>query len=136
MDKGLAKDSPNSLLSQTRRLLRQFDLRARKGLGQHFLIDSEVLEIILNTAELASTDTVIEVGPGLGILTGELAKQAGWVIAIELDNKLAAILKKTLALFDNVVSFIQLKRFLVGSLGGECIEYIGDGCNTARQRNL
>jgi len=93
----------DTLLAQTRRRLRQFDLKARKGLGQHFLIDGEVLEVILAAAGLAPTDTVIEVGPGLGVLTGELAGQAGWVIAIELDNKLAAVLKKTLAHFDNVV---------------------------------
>jgi len=90
------------VLAQTRKLLRRFGLKARKGLGQHFLIDDEVLEAIVAAAELDSTDTVIEVGPGLGIMTAELAKQAGWVIAIELDNKLAAILKKTLP-HDNIV---------------------------------
>jgi 16S rRNA (adenine1518-N6/adenine1519-N6)-dimethyltransferase len=92
-----------SLLVQTRRLLRQFDLRARKGLGQHFLIDGEVLKNITAAAELASTDTIIEVGPGLGVLTRELAQRAGRVIAIELDNKLAALLKQTLAPFHNVI---------------------------------
>lgn len=91
-----------SLLSQTKRLLRQFDLRARKGLGQHFLIDREVLELITSAAELTPADVIVEVGPGLGVLTRELARQAGWVIAIELDNKLAALLKQTLASFDNV----------------------------------
>jgi len=91
-----------SLLSQTKRLLRQFDLRARKGLGQHFLIDREVLGLITSAAELTPADVIVEVGPGLGILTRELARQAGWVIAIELDNKLAALLKQTLASFNNV----------------------------------
>jgi len=92
----------SSLLAQTRRLLRQFDLRARKGLGQHFLIDGEVLKRITSAAELTPTDVIVEVGPGLGILTRELAQKAGWVIAIELDNKLAALLKQTLASFNNV----------------------------------
>ena len=91
-----------SLLTQTRRLLRQFDLRARKGLGQHFLIDEEVLKLITSAAELTPADVVVEVGPGLGILTRELARQVGRVIAIELDNKLAALLKQTLASFKNV----------------------------------
>ena len=90
------------LLTQTKGLLRQFDLRARKGLGQHFLINMEVLRLITSTAELTPTDTVMEIGPGLGVLTKELAKQAGWVLAIELDSKLAAILKKTLDSFNNV----------------------------------
>lgn len=91
-----------SLLAQTRRLLRQFDLRARKGLGQHFLIDGEVLKLITTAAELTPADVVVEVGPGLGVLTGELAQKAGRVIAIELDNKLVALLKQTLASFNNV----------------------------------
>jgi len=91
-----------SLLAQTKRLLRHFDLRARKGLGQHFLIDGEVLQLIASAAELTPADVIVEVGPGLGVLTKELAGQAGWVIAIELDDKLAALLRQTLAPFDNV----------------------------------
>ena len=83
-------------------MLRRFDLKARKRLGQHFLIDGEVLKLITSAAELAPTDIILEIGPGLGILTKELARQTGWVIAVELDNKLANILKQTLASFDNV----------------------------------
>ena len=90
------------LLAQTRGLLRHFDLRVRKGLGQHFLIDEEVLKLITSAAELTPTDVVMEIGPGLGVLTKELARQAGWVVTVELDNKLATILKRTLASFDNV----------------------------------
>jgi len=81
-----------SLLPQARRLLRRFDLQARKELGQHFLIDEEVLKRIVASAELSAGDVVLEIGPGLGVLTRELAKKAGRVIAIELDNKLAAVL--------------------------------------------
>jgi len=103
MDKSLSRGGSDSLLAQTRKLLRRFDIRAKKGLGQHFLIDDGVLEAILTAAELSPNDTVIEVGPGLGLMTGELAKRAGWVIAIELDKRLADILKKTLADFDNIV---------------------------------
>jgi len=98
----LMDKSPNPLLAETRRLLRQSDLRARKGLGQHFLIDGGVLEAIIAAAELTPDDLVVEVGPGLGILTRELAQKAGGVVAIELDDKLAALLKKTLASFNNV----------------------------------
>jgi len=91
------------LLAQTRGLLRQFNLRAKKSLGQHFLIDGEVLKLITSAAELTATDVIMEIGPGLGVLTKELARQAGWVIAIELDGKLAAILKQTMASFKNVI---------------------------------
>ncbi len=90
------------LLTQTKGLLHRFDLQARKGLGQHFLIDEEVLKLITSAAELTPTDVIMEIGPGLGVLTKELARQAGWVVTIELDNKLAAILKQTLASFNNV----------------------------------
>ncbi len=102
MNKDLSGDGSDSLLARTKKLLRRFGLKARKGLGQHFLIDGEVMEAVVAAAGLTPDDTVIEVGPGLGIMTDELAKQAGWVIAIELDNKLAAILRKTLA-HDNIV---------------------------------
>ncbi len=91
-----------SLLTQTRGLLRRFDLRARKGLGQHFLVDEEMLKLITVAAELTPTDVVMEIGPGLGVLTRELGRQAGWVVAIELDSKLAAILKQTLASLNNI----------------------------------
>ncbi|MFC2017529.1 16S rRNA (adenine(1518)-N(6)/adenine(1519)-N(6))-dimethyltransferase RsmA [Chloroflexota bacterium] len=91
-----------SLLTQTKALLRHFDLQARKSLGQHFLIDEEVLKLITPAAELTPTDVIIEIGSGLGVLTKELAGQAGWVTTIELDTKLAAILKQTLASFNNV----------------------------------
>jgi 16S rRNA (adenine1518-N6/adenine1519-N6)-dimethyltransferase len=102
MDKSQSTGGSNSLLAQTKRLLRQFDLRARKGLGQHFLIDREVLGLITSAAELTTADVIVEVGPGLGILTRELASRAGWVIAIELDNRLAALLKQTLVSSNNV----------------------------------
>ncbi|MFH1169909.1 MAG: 16S rRNA (adenine(1518)-N(6)/adenine(1519)-N(6))-dimethyltransferase RsmA [Chloroflexota bacterium] len=92
----------DSLLAQTRRLLHRHNIRARKGLGQHFLVDADALPRIISAAELSPDDTVIEVGPGLGILTRELAGQAGRVVAVELDDNLAAILKQALAGCSNV----------------------------------
>ncbi len=106
MPKDLDAKKEESLLERTRRLLRRSGLRARKGLGQHFLVDEEALQKIIDAAALSKDDTVIEVGPGLGILTAELARRAGWVIAIELDDRLAAILRKTLP-YDNVVIINQ-----------------------------
>ena len=91
-----------SLLAQTRALLRRYHLRARKGLGQHFLIDEEVLGLIVSAAQLTPDDIVVEIGSGLGVLTSELARQSGHVVAIELDDMLAAILEQTLASFHNV----------------------------------
>ncbi len=91
-----------SLLSQTRELLQRFDLRARKGLGQHFLVNSGILKNILRAAELTPQDVVLEIGPGLGILTHELVQQSGYVIAVELDTKLAQMLQQTLRDYQNV----------------------------------
>ncbi len=98
----MAKSNSDSLLGLTKKLLRRYDIRTKKSLGQHFLIDDAVLEKILDAAALTREDTVIEVGPGLGLMTAELAKRAGWVIAIELDNRLATILQETLPT-ENVV---------------------------------
>jgi 16S rRNA (adenine1518-N6/adenine1519-N6)-dimethyltransferase len=83
--------------AQVKQLLRRSGLRARKSLGQHFLADASVLQTIIEAAELSSADTVIEIGPGLGILTAELVRRAGNVVAVELDTKLASLLKRRLA---------------------------------------
>ena len=85
-----------------RQLLRQFGFKPKKRLGQHFLIDEAVLERILSAAELSPGDIVVEIGPGLGILTEGLARRGARVIAVELDSKLAALLKKRLAAFPDV----------------------------------
>ena len=95
-----AAESP--LLSHTLQLLRRYDLRARKELGQNFLVDGEILERIIAAAELIPSDLVVEIGPGLGVLTEQLAQKAGWVLAIELDDNLAAILKERLSSYRNV----------------------------------
>ena len=91
-----------SLTQTTRRLLAKLDARAKKSLGQHFLIDSGVLRKIVEAAELSPQDTVIEVGPGLGVLTAELTKHAGRIIGVELDDNLAEMLKQTLSWASNL----------------------------------
>jgi 16S rRNA (adenine1518-N6/adenine1519-N6)-dimethyltransferase len=91
----------DSLLSQTRELLQRYDLRAKKGLGQHFLVNAAVLHKIVRTAELSADDLVLEIGPGIGVLTAELIKGAGWVIAVELDKNLIDLLKGSFADYPN-----------------------------------
>jgi 16S rRNA (adenine1518-N6/adenine1519-N6)-dimethyltransferase len=83
-----------SLLGQTKARLRRLGLWARKGLGQHFLIDREAMQMVVAAAELTFEDIVIEVGPGLGFMTTELARRAGRVVAVELDSRLADALKQ------------------------------------------
>jgi 16S rRNA (adenine1518-N6/adenine1519-N6)-dimethyltransferase len=92
-----SESSERSLLPQTRQLLRQYELHARKGLGQHFLVNPAILHKILQAAELSSGDVVLEIGPGLGVLTRELVKHSGYVIAVELDAGLAKLLQENLS---------------------------------------
>jgi len=84
------------------RLLREFNLQPKKGLGQNFLVSEGALRRIVAAADLEPGDVVLEVGPGLGTLTRLLAQQAKRVIAVELDQRLVEILSQTLADFPNV----------------------------------
>lgn len=114
-----------SLLTQTRRLLNRLDLKARKSLGQHFLVDRDVLANVVEAAELAHEDVVIEVGPGLGVLTEELAAKANRIITVELDDKLADILRQRLAPAGNVtvVNGDILKLEPSALIGNKSIDY-------------
>ncbi|MDZ7705118.1 MAG: 16S rRNA (adenine(1518)-N(6)/adenine(1519)-N(6))-dimethyltransferase RsmA [Trueperaceae bacterium] len=85
-----------------RALLERHRLRADKAFGQNFLIDGNVLRNIVAAAEVQDTDTVFEVGPGLGVLTRELAEQAGRVVSVELDARLLPVLRETTADYPNV----------------------------------
>ena len=85
-----------------RRLLEQWNLRPSKGLGQNFLVDQAVLGKIVAAAELTPDDVVLEVGAGLGTLTRPLAWDAGYVVAVELDQQLMPVLESMLADLGNV----------------------------------
>jgi 16S rRNA (adenine1518-N6/adenine1519-N6)-dimethyltransferase len=75
---------------------------AKKSLGQHFLVDENLLGVIGRLAELGPDDVVLEVGPGLGVLTAYMAEHTGCVHAIELDHSLEPRLREALAGRDNV----------------------------------
>jgi 16S rRNA (adenine1518-N6/adenine1519-N6)-dimethyltransferase len=83
-------------------LLREHGLSPRKGLGQNFLADPVALDRIVAAADLAPADTVLEIGPGLGTLTERLAAAAGRVVAVELDERLASVVRGRLAGLGNV----------------------------------
>jgi 16S rRNA (adenine1518-N6/adenine1519-N6)-dimethyltransferase len=83
-------ENPYITPTRVRAALRALELRPTRGMGQNFLIDPAALGAIIGAAELTPDTTVIEVGPGLGVLTWELLNQAGHVVAVELDRRLAA----------------------------------------------
>lgn len=82
-------------LAEAKKQLRHLETKPVKGLGQHFLIDRSVLKTITSAAELTVDDIVVEVGPGLGVLTKELIDGSGKVLSIEVDKKLADTLRHT-----------------------------------------
>lgn len=93
-----------NLLSPTeiKNILKTHNANPKKYLGQNFLIDKKVLHKIIQAAQLSKTDTVLEVGPGMGVLTKELATYTKKVIAIEKDSIMVSILQENLREFGNV----------------------------------
>lgn len=87
---------------KAKQTLHHSGVKAKKSLGQNFLKSTEVRDKIISSAELGKEDVVIEVGPGLGVLSGEIAKGAGKLLAVELDDRLIQKLNITLKQYDNV----------------------------------
>jgi len=89
-------------LSSLKNLLASYKIYPTKSKGQNFLINKKVLGEIIKAADLEKDDLVLEVGPGIGVLTQELASRVKKVLAVELDKKLIKVLTSTLADFENV----------------------------------
>lgn len=85
-----------------RGLLEQHGLQPKKSLGQNFLISEALLQAVARAAEVGPDDVVVEVGPGVGTLTAQLARTARHVVAVEIDHNMVAILRDTLSEFSNV----------------------------------
>lgn len=83
-------------------IVSRFEFKFSKGLGQNFLINPSVCPKMAEICGAREDSGVLEIGPGIGVLTRELAKRAKKVASIEIDNRLIAVLKETLAGFDNV----------------------------------
>lgn len=88
--------------SRTKEILKQYGFSFKKSLGQNFLTEPNILRKIVATAAINHQTNVIEVGPGIGALTEQLAKQAAQVIAFEIDDRLIPVLADTLAPYPNV----------------------------------
>ncbi len=90
-----------SVLQETKFLMKKYGITANKSLGQNFLIDDEIVAQIVNSAQVSKEDLVIEIGPGLGTLTARLLEKAGKVVAIELDDRMLKILTDRFRIYDN-----------------------------------
>ena len=89
-------------MASIRRLLAKYGIAPSKGLGQSFLADQATMHAIVAAADLTRADTVLEIGPGLGLLTRQLAEAAGLVVAVELDGRMVGVLEEELGDLGNL----------------------------------
>lgn len=90
-----------NLHEETNFILKKYGLKANKKFGQNFLINEEIINKIIEKADVTQNDVVIEIGPGLGSLTAKLLENAKKVIAIELDSNMVKILNERFCLYNN-----------------------------------
>ena len=112
----------------TRHILKRFNLRASKRLGQNFLIDKNVVDDIVYAAEISEGEDVLEIGPGIGTLTQGLLEAKANVTAVELDKKLPAVLAETLEGYQNfhLVQGDILKVDLNELMGGKNFKVVAN----------
>ena len=92
----------DNILQETKFIMKKYNIKANKNLGQNFLVSSDAINQIVNSGEIEKDDLIIEIGPGLGTLTKELLERAKKVICVELDNKMVEILNERFSLYDNL----------------------------------
>ena len=110
---------------ETIQVLQKHDFHFQKKFGQNFLIDTHVLEKIVEAAEVGPEDFVLEIGPGIGTMTQYLGERARQVLAVEIDKNLIPILKETLSDYDNV-------EVLHGDILKQDIQAIADRYNQGK----
>src|SRR5271165_412076 len=98
-----ARPSERQTLSYLRNLFEERGIKPKNKLGQNFLIDLNLLDVLLRAAELGPEDLALEVGSGTGSLTVRLAEQAGAVVSVEVDSAFGALTEETVHGHDNVV---------------------------------
>ena len=113
-------------------ILQKYQSRFQKKFRQNFLIDTSVLERIMNAAEITKEDCVLEIGPGIGTMTQYLAERAKKVFAVEIDKNLIPILGETLAEYDNVTVInedilkVDIERLVQEQNGGKPIKVVAN----------
>ncbi|MDE3840525.1 16S rRNA (adenine(1518)-N(6)/adenine(1519)-N(6))-dimethyltransferase [Bacillus methanolicus] len=93
--------------ARTRMILEKYGFSFKKSLGQNFLIDTNILKRIVDHAQLTAETGAIEVGPGIGALTEQLARNSKKVVAFEIDQRLLPILEETMSPYSNVTIIHQ-----------------------------
>ena len=113
-------------------VLQKYQFNFQKKFGQNFLIDTGILEEIIEAAQITKDDFVLEIGPGIGTMTQYLAEAAGKVVAVEIDRNLLPILQETLADYDNVkvihadVLSLDLEKLVQEENGGRPIKVVAN----------
>ena len=113
-------------------VLQKYNFNFQKKFGQNFLIDTTVLDRIIDASQITKEDCVLEIGPGIGTMTQYLAERAGEVIAVEIDKALIPILKETLADYDNVTVInddilkVDINRIVEERNGGRPIKVVAN----------
>ena len=117
------------IVNDTKNILKEYELFAKKKFGQNFITSSSILEHIIDVANISKDDYVLEIGPGLGSLTEFLAINSKKVIAYEIDTDMVNILSKTISKYDNVT--IINKDFLEVDLDKDINNYF-EGSNNIK----
>lgn len=113
-------------------IIQKYQFHFQKKFGQNFLIDGNILDKIIESAQLTKEDCVLEIGPGIGTMTQYLAEEAGEVVAVEIDKNLIPILQDTLSAYDNVTILnedilkVDIKRIAEEHNGGKPIKVVAN----------
>ena len=113
-------------------VLQKYNFNFQKKYGQNFLVDTHVLEKIMDAAQITGEDCVVEIGPGIGTMTQYLAERAGSVVAVEIDKNLIPILQETLSEYDNVTIInedilkVDLNRIVEEKNGGRPVKVVAN----------
>lgn len=116
----------------TAEIIQKYGFNFQKKYGQNFLIDANILEKIIDSAEITREDCVVEIGPGIGTMTQYLAENAREVIAVEIDKNLIPILEETLKGYENVsivnedILKVDLNRLVKERNGGKPIKVVAN----------
>lgn len=116
----------------TMEIIQKYQFAFQKKFGQNFLIDGNILDKIIESADITKQDCVLEIGPGIGTMTQRLAEEAGGVVAVEIDRNLIPILHDTLSDYDNVTVIhedilkLDINRLVEERNGGKPIKVVAN----------